>query len=100
MGGACGCAVMGPILNAQMALRFPLIFAHFASAAARLPRSASPANVLLTPDVRALLPLAFLHQLQVALAPGLFWLYVLTLLLAAVGLAVMFLFPARRSDQS
>ncbi len=99
IGGTVGVAVMGTILNAQMALRFPLIFAHFASAAARLPRSVAPANVLLTPDVRVLLPFAFLHQLQVALAQGLFWVYVLTLVLAAAGLGVMFLLPGGRADQ-
>ena len=48
--------ILGTILNAQMALRFTPIFAYFASAAARLPRKGSFANVLLTPEVRALLP--------------------------------------------
>ena len=42
---------MGTILNAGMALRFPPIFARFASVTARLPKSVAQANVLLTLDV-------------------------------------------------
>jgi len=99
IGGSVGVAVMGTILNAQMALRFPPIFARFASVAARLPKSVAPANVLLTPEVRAVLPVAFLHQLQIALAQSLFWVYLLALVLAAVGLAIMFLLPGGRADQ-
>src|SRR6266567_4409068 len=56
IGGTIGVAVMGTILNAQMAFRFPPIFARFANAAAHLPKDVTPANVLLTPDVRASLP--------------------------------------------
>jgi len=99
IGGTVGVAVMGTILNAQMAQRFPPIFAHFASVAARLPKSVAPANVLLTPEVRAILPAAFLHQLQAALAQSLFWVYLLVLVLAVVGLATMFLFPRGSADQ-
>jgi EmrB/QacA subfamily drug resistance transporter len=99
IGGTVGVALMGTILNAQMALRFPPIFAHFANVAARLPSSVAPANVLLTPEVRALLPTAFLQQLQTALAQSLFWVYALVLVLAVVGLATMFLFPGGRAYQ-
>jgi EmrB/QacA subfamily drug resistance transporter len=99
IGGTVGVALMGTILNAQMALRFPSIFAHFADVAARLPRSVAPANVLLTPEVRALLPAPFLQQLQAALAQSLLWVYILVLALAVVGLATMFFFPGGRADQ-
>jgi MFS family permease len=99
IGGTIGVAIMGTILNAQMALRFTPIFAHFASAAARLPRNGSLENVLLTPEVRSLLPHEFLSQLQVALAQSLFWVYALMFVLAAIGLASAFLFPGGRADQ-
>ncbi len=99
IGGTVGVAMMGTILNAQMAVRFPPIFARFADVSARLPKSVAPANVLLTPEVRAMLPVPFLHQLQSALAQSLFWVYLLVLVLAAVGLATMFLLPRGRADQ-
>src|SRR5947209_1656063 len=99
IGGTVGVAIMGTILNAQMALRFTPIFAHFASAAERLPRQGSFANVLLTPEVRALLPHEFLSQLQVAPAQSLFWVYLLVFVLAVLGFASAFFFPGGRADQ-
>ncbi len=99
MGGTVGVAIMGTILNAQMALRFAPIYAHFADIASRLPKTIAPANVLLTPDLRASLPLAFLTQLQNALSQSLFWVYGLMLALALIGLATMFLLPGGRADK-
>jgi len=99
MGGTVGVAIMGTILNAQMAVRFTPIFAQFSDVASRLPRSISPANVLLTPELRASLPHAFLLQLQSALAQSLFWVYALILIFAFVGLGAMFLLPGGRADQ-
>ncbi len=99
IGGTIGVALMGTILNAGMASRFPPIFTHFASAAARLPANVAPSNVLLTPNVRVTLPIAFLEQLQTALAQSLFWVYMLTFVLAAVGLATMFLLPGGRAEK-
>ncbi len=99
IGGTVGVAVMGTILNAQMASRFTPIFAHSASVAAHLPKHIAPANVLLTPEVRAALPAAFLNQLQGALAQSLFWVYVLIFILAVIGLALMFLLPGGRADK-
>jgi len=99
MGGTVGVAIMGTILNAQMALRFAPIYAHFADIASRLPRDIAPANVLLTPDLRASLPLAFLTQLQSALSQSLFWVYGLMLALALIGLATMFFLPGGRADR-
>jgi EmrB/QacA subfamily drug resistance transporter len=99
IGGTVGVAAMGTILNAQMAALFPPIFARFASAAARLPHNVAPANVLLTPGARALLPPAFLQQLQAALSQSLFWVYLLALILAVIGLAAMFLLPGGRADK-
>ncbi len=99
IGGTVGVAIMGTILNAQMAARFAPIFAHFASDTARLPKSVAPANVLLTPNVRASLPLNFLHQLQVALAQSLFWVYALMFVLVVIGLACMFLLPGGGAEQ-
>ncbi len=99
IGGTIGVALMGTILNAQMATRFPPIFAHFASVAARLPKNVSPSNVLLTPNVRVTLPETFLNQLQTALSQSLFWVYMLTLGLAAVGLVFMFFLPGGRAEK-
>jgi EmrB/QacA subfamily drug resistance transporter len=99
MGGTVGVAVMGTILNAQMAIRFSPIFAHFANVAAQLPHNVAPANVLLTPAVRATLPFAFLHSLQVALSDSLFWVYGLMLVLAVIGLATMLLLPGGGADK-
>jgi hypothetical protein len=99
IGGTIGVAIMGSILNAQMAARFTPIFAHFAGDAARLPKSVAPANILLTPNVRASLPLDFLGQLQNALAQSLFWVYALIFVFAIIGLACMFLLPGGSAEQ-
>ena len=99
IGGTIGVALMGTILNSQMASRFPTIFARFPSATASLPKSVSQANVLLTPDVRATLPLAFLHQLQLAFSQSLFWVYALIFAFACIAVAFMFLFPGGRADK-
>lgn len=99
IGGTVGVAIMGTILNAQMALLFSPIFARFSNVVAHLPKSVAPANVLLTPNVRTTLPADFLHQLQVALAQSLFWVYALMFILGAIGLATMFLLPGGRAEQ-
>ncbi len=99
MGGTVGVALMGTILNAQMAQRFAPIYAQFATVARRLPQSVAPANVLLTPGLRASLPFAFLTQLQNALSQSLFWVYSLMLVLALAGLGAMFLLPGGRADK-
>lgn len=99
IGGTVGVALMGTILNTQMARLFASIFARFPSVVARLPRSIAPSNVLLTPDVRRSLPLDFLGQLQTALAHSLFWVYLLTLVLSIIGLAAMFLLPGGRAEK-
>jgi MFS family permease len=99
IGGTIGVALMGTILNAQMALHFTPILARFADVAARLPKNVSPSNVLLTPDLRAALPATFLHQLQVGLAQSLFWVYGLMFALAVLGLATMVFLPGGRADK-
>jgi len=85
MGGTVGVAVMGTILNIQMAALLTPIFAQHASIVASLPKGLSPSNVLLTPSVRATLPADFLGQLTAALAHSLFWLYALMLVLALLS---------------
>lgn len=99
IGGTIGVAIMGTILNAQMALHFSPIFAHFANAAAQLPKNISPANVLLTPALRAALPALFLTQLQGALAQSLFWVYALMFVLAFIGLVTMFFLPGGSANK-
>ena len=99
MGGTVGVAVMGTILNAQLALHFGPIFAHYSDVLARLPKGLAPSNVLLTPDVRSTLPIILLNQLQIALAQGLFWIYALMFVCALIGLAIMFLLPGGKAEQ-
>ncbi|HLL80383.1 MAG TPA: MDR family MFS transporter, partial [Ktedonobacteraceae bacterium] len=84
IGGTIGVAVMGSILNAQMALSFTPIFANNPGVVATLPKGLSPSNVLLTPTIRDSLPSNFLLQLETALAHSLFWLFLLMLILAIV----------------
>lgn len=99
IGGTIGVAIMGAILNAQMAATFTPIFARFSAVAQRLPKSVAPSNVLLTPDVRAALPLDFLTQLQTALSQSLFWVYLLTLGVALIGLAASLFLPGGRAEE-
>jgi hypothetical protein len=99
MGGTVGVALMGTILNLQMAARFAPILARYPAVVVHLPKNITPSNVLLTPDVRQALPVDFLIQLQTALAHSLFWAYALMFALAVIGLATMFLFPGGRAEQ-
>jgi EmrB/QacA subfamily drug resistance transporter len=99
MGGTVGVAIMGTILNAQMVQRFAPIYRQFAEVASHLPRDIAPANVLLTPQLRASLPQTFLALLQGALAQSLFWVYGLMFVLAIIGLCAMFMLPGGRADK-
>lgn len=99
IGGTIGVAAMGTILNVQMAQRFPPIIAQFAQAAAHLPRGITTSNVLLTPELRAALPTAFVTQLQIAFAHSLFWVYGLIFLLAVIGVVLMLFLPGGRADK-
>src|SRR5262249_4468134 len=97
--GTIGVAIMGTILNAQMASHFVPIFARYTNALARLPKDIAPSNVLLTPDVRNALPLDLLRHLQIALAQSLFWVFALMFICALIGLASMFLLPGGKPEQ-
>lgn len=99
IGGTIGVAFMGTILNVQLAERFSPIFAQFADATRHLPRNVAPANVLLTPNIRTLVPANFLQQLQNALSGGLFWVYLVVFALMLVSLLAMFWLPGGRADQ-
>ncbi len=99
IGGTIGVAVMGTILNVQLAERFSPIFARFATATAHLPSNVAPSNVLLTPNIRSLVPADFLQQLQSALSQGLFWVYLLVCALALISLAAMFWLPGGSAEQ-
>jgi EmrB/QacA subfamily drug resistance transporter len=98
IGGTVGVAIMGAILNAQMAQRFAPILTHFASSAAHLPKNVAPANILLTPALRASLPTDFLDQLKNALSQSLFWVYALMTVLALCALITMFWFPREQAN--
>ena len=97
--GTIGVAVMGTILNAQMAQHFIPIFARYPYVLARLPKGIAPSNVLLTPDVRSTLPFDLLRQLQAALAQSLFWVFALMFVCALIGLGTMFLLPGGKAEQ-
>jgi EmrB/QacA subfamily drug resistance transporter len=99
IGGTIGVAVMGAILNAQLALHFIPIFARYPDILSRLPKGISPANVLLTPAVRATMPIDLLKQLQSALAQGLFWVFAVMFVCALVGLVTMFQFPGGKAEE-
>lgn len=99
IGGTIGVAFMGTILNIQLARRFSPIFAHFSGATARLPGNVAPSNILLTPNIRSLVPADFLHLLQNALAQGLFWVYLVVFVLMLVSLVAMFRVPGGPADQ-
>ncbi len=99
IGGTVGVAMMGTILNLQMAAHFAPILARYPAVVANLPNNIAPSNVLLTPAVRQSLPVDFLTQLQTALAQSLFWVYAFMFVLAVIGLATMFLFPGGRAEQ-
>lgn len=99
IGGTIGVAFMGTILNVQLAERFTPIFARFSNATARLPHNVSPSNILLTSNIRSLVPADFLQQLQNALALGLFWVYLVVLVLMVISLVAMFWLPGGRADQ-
>ena len=90
---------MATILNAQMALHFVPIFARYTDVLARLPKGIAPSNVLLTPDVRSILPTDLLRQLQTALAQSLFWVFALMFVCALIGLASRFLLPGGKAEQ-
>jgi len=99
IGGTVGVAIMGTILNAQMALRLTPIFARYTDVVARLPKGIAPSNVLLTPALRGILPTDLLRQLQTALAQSLSWVFALMFVFALIGLAAMFLFPRGNASQ-
>jgi MFS family permease len=94
IGGTVGVAIMGAILNGQMQQRFTPIVAHFPSTAQRLPEGASPVYMLLTPTIRAALPPALLEQLKDAFSQSLFWVFMSMLVMALIGLLLMFWFPS------
>lgn len=99
IGGTVGVSIMGAILNAQMAARFTPIFAHYQQVVDKLPKSASSANVLLEPATRSMLPNDMLSQLATALTQGLFWVYLLIFVLAAIGIIAMFWLPGGDPSQ-
>jgi EmrB/QacA subfamily drug resistance transporter len=99
IGGTVGVAVMGTILNAQMALHLKPVFASYSDVLAHLPKGIAPSNVLLTPGLRETLPVDLLTQLQAALAQSLFWVYMLMFVFALIGLAAMFQFPGGKAEQ-
>lgn len=98
IGGTIGVAIMGAILNGQMQQRFAPIVAHFPSAAQRLPEGTAPIHLLLTPSLRAVLPPVLLDQLKHAFAQSLFWIFFSMLVMALLGLLLMFWFPAVPSE--
>ncbi len=98
IGGTIGVALMGAILNAQIAQHLTPILARFPEVIARLPKSVAPANILLTPGLRTSLPADFLAQLTNALSQSLFWVYALMFFLMLLSFLTMFWFPRDQSS--
>ncbi len=98
IGGTVGVAVMGAILNGQITQRFAPIMTNFSGTVASLPKGTTPANILLTPGLRASLPLTFLQQLENAFSQSLFWIYALMLFLTIIALITVFWFPRDQAD--
>lgn len=96
IGGTVGVALMGAILNAQIAQRFAPILAHSSTT---LPTGVAPANILLIPDLRSSLPASLLSQLQLALSQSLFWVYMLMFALACIAFLTMLRFPRDQPEQ-
>lgn len=99
IGGTIGVAFMGTILNAQVDEHFTPIFTRFAGVTAHLPQNIAPANLLLTPNIRSLVPASFLQLLQGGLSQSLFWVYLVILVLMVISLLAMFLLPGGRADE-
>lgn len=98
IGGTIGVAVMGTILNVQVAQHFAPIFSRFATVTAHLPKNVAPENMLLTPGIHDQVPANLLGLLQGALAQSLFWVYLLTFALMILSLVAMFWFPGGSAD--
>ncbi len=94
IGGTIGVAIMGAILNGQMQQHFTPIVDRLSSSAHIVPERTSPVNILLTPDIRAVLPTALLEQLRQAFSHSLFWVFVAMLLMALLGLPLILWFPS------
>ncbi|GCE48722.1 EmrB/QacA subfamily drug resistance transporter [Thermosporothrix hazakensis] len=99
MGGTIGIAIMGSVLNAQLASRFTPVLNSNPNVMARLPKDVSPADILVNVDARALLPQQILTQLQEALAQSLDWVYLLVAIVAILGVVVALFFPRGKVDQ-
>lgn len=97
IGGTIGVALMGTILNTQVAQRFLPIYRQFPAATAGLPGNVAPANILLTPNIHV--PTDFLLQLREALSQSLFWVYLVVFVLMLVSLGTMFLLPRGSADE-
>ncbi|HET8912144.1 MAG TPA: MDR family MFS transporter [Ktedonobacteraceae bacterium] len=100
IGGTVGVAIMGAILNAQLAQHFAPILSNNPQALSHIPKGVAPANILLTPRLRAALPVDFLSQLTNALSQSLFWVYALMLFLAVICLITMIWFPRDQKGQT
>lgn len=99
MGGTIAIAIMGTILNAQMQTRFASILVGFPDIAKHLTSQDSPANLLVRPESRSLIPADLLPRLEGALMQSLFWVYLLVGLVAVVALVIAFAYPRGRADE-
>ncbi|EFH90233.1 MDR family MFS transporter [Ktedonobacter racemifer] len=99
MGGTIAIAVMGTVLNAQMGARFATILARFPGGISHAAAQDSPANLLVRPETRSLFSPSLLAQLQDALMQSLFWVYLLTAIVAAGAVIVALYVPRGRAEE-
>ncbi|GHO44878.1 MDR family MFS transporter [Ktedonospora formicarum] len=99
MGGTVAIAIMGTVLNGQMQPRFAAILARYPGLAKSLSTQDSPANLLVRPESRSLLPVQLLPQLEGALMQSLFWVYLMVAFVAVVALLIAFAYPRGRADE-
>jgi Na+/melibiose symporter-like transporter len=86
IGSAIGTAIMGAVLNINLAWR--------------LPHAQDPVQQIMSEETRKALPADTLHQMVQGIAVSLHWVFVVALLIAALSLWVAWLMPRQRPEHA
>lgn len=86
IGSAIGTALMGAVLNINLAWR--------------LPHAQDPVQQIMSEETRKALPADTLHQMVQGIAVSLHWVFVVALLIAALSLWVAWLMPRQRPEHA
>ncbi|QDY41951.1 MDR family MFS transporter [Candidatus Pantoea soli] len=84
IGSAVGTAVMGAVLNLNLALR--------------LPQASDPMQKIMSPETRQALPAEQLHHWTGQIAASLHWVFVVAMLIALLTLWIAWLMPRQRPE--